>query len=69
MDNFQEDRMWRRKWERQLNQTKDRLEILLKLQSQRLAELEQAMEEVNALRALLKLYAAMIDRKEDDEPP
>ncbi|MFN8397796.1 MAG: hypothetical protein U0176_24470 [Bacteroidia bacterium] len=68
MDNFQDDRMWRRKWARQLDQTQRRLHALLTQQSQRLAELERAMEEVNALRALVRLYKAMIDRTEDEPP-
>ncbi|MFN8398048.1 MAG: hypothetical protein U0176_25755 [Bacteroidia bacterium] len=67
MHGFHNDEEWKGKWERQLRQTQERLQDLVGLNERRLKELEQSMDEVRALQALIRLYREMIRR--GDQPP
>ena len=69
MHSFHKDDEWKGKWERQLRLTQERLQQLVSLNERRLQELEESMDEVRALQALIRLYLEMIRRSEADEPP
>lgn len=68
MQNFQDGKSWKGKWELQMRLTRRRLQRLMTQNARRQALILRNLEEIKALRGLMDLYGEMAER-EVDEPP
>ncbi|MFN8397411.1 MAG: hypothetical protein U0176_22500 [Bacteroidia bacterium] len=64
MQNIQDSRSWRGKWELQMQQARSRMQELMLLNAERQFLILKDLEEIKVLRGLMELYGEMAEREE-----